>query len=107
MAASCVTACGIARILTGKLDMEVVLNATLAGGVAIGAAADLITHPAYCMGVGAVSGIISALGFMILNPYLQTLGFHDTCGVLNLHGMPGVFGALVSVVAVSASTIAY
>lgn len=50
--------------------MEVVLNATLAGGVAIGASADLIVHPAYCMGVGAVAGIISALGFMKLNPYL-------------------------------------
>ena len=29
--ASCISACGVCRFLNGKLDMEVVLNATLAG----------------------------------------------------------------------------
>ena len=34
LAACCVSSCWIARFAKGKLDMEIVLNATLAGGVA-------------------------------------------------------------------------
>lgn len=33
----------VSRIVFGKLDMEIMLNATLAGGVAIGAASDIVT----------------------------------------------------------------
>lgn len=43
ISASCIAACGVSRILIGTLDMEVVLNATLAGGVAIGSSCDLLT----------------------------------------------------------------
>ena len=34
----------------------------------------------------------------------QKLGIHDTCGVLNLHGMPGIIGAVVSMIAAAAAT---
>ena len=30
---------------------------------------------------------------------------HDTCGVHNLHGMPGVFGALISCIVVSMASV--
>merc|ERR1712228_625750 len=56
-------------------------NATLAGGVAGGASADLYLHPAGAM----------------------ELGIADTCGVHNLHGMPGVLAALVSAIAIAVS----
>ena len=46
----------------GKLEMEMMLQATLAGGVAIGASADLITVPWGAMLLGFVTGIISAYG---------------------------------------------
>jgi ammonia channel protein AmtB len=39
---SCIGAMSASRILLGKLDMEVMLNATLAGGVAIGSLADFV-----------------------------------------------------------------
>jgi ammonium transporter Rh len=39
---SVISACMFSRLVKGKLDIEVVLNATLAGGVAMGSAADLI-----------------------------------------------------------------
>lgn len=42
ISASCITACGISRITLQRLDMEIVMHATLAGGVAIGAASDVV-----------------------------------------------------------------
>jgi ammonium transporter Rh len=86
----------------GKLEMEIVLNASLAGGVAIGSAADIIVMPFGAMLCGFVSGIISSLGFAYLSKYLQQkIGLHDTCGVLNLHGMPGLIGGFVSAIVAS------
>jgi ammonia channel protein AmtB len=43
--------------------MELMLNATLAGGVAIGSTCDLISKPWAAMLIGTVGGILSALGF--------------------------------------------
>lgn len=48
--------------------MEIVLNATLSGGVAIGASADLCNNPNTPIFIGMITGIISAIGFAILNP---------------------------------------
>ena len=44
-----------------------VQNATLAGGVAVGAAANLNIHPWGAMLVGTIAGIISTLGFQYLS----------------------------------------
>jgi ammonium transporter Rh len=94
------SACWLARLAKGKLDMEIVLNSTLAGGVAIGASADLINYPFGSMLVGFVVGIISALGYIYLQPWLKIkINLHDTCGVHNLHGMPGIIGGFVSAIA--------
>jgi hypothetical protein len=43
--------------------MEIVLHATLAGGVAMGASAELISYPGFCIIIGGLAGIISALGY--------------------------------------------
>lgn len=86
----------------GKLEMEIVLNASLAGGVAVGSAADIIVMPFGAMLAGFVTGVISSLGFAYLSKYLQNkISLHDTCGVLNLHGMPGLIGGLISAIIAS------
>ncbi len=67
---SCIGAMSASRILLGKLDMEVMLNATLAGGVAIGSLADFVEQPWLAISIGTMAGIISALGFLILSSFL-------------------------------------
>lgn len=71
ISASNIVACGTSRLVHFNLDMEVVLNATLAGGVAIGACTDLIATPGIAVTIGAFSGLCSALGFIYLNKFLQ------------------------------------
>uniref|UniRef100_A0A665WFN7 Ammonium transporter Rh type A n=1 Tax=Echeneis naucrates TaxID=173247 RepID=A0A665WFN7_ECHNA len=86
----------------GKLDMVHIQNATLAGGVAVGTCADMNIGPFGAMLIGFVAGIISTLGFKFLSPILaSSLGIQDTCGVHNLHGMPGILGGLAGIVSVA------
>ena len=55
-------------------------NATLAGGVAIGAVADQIVKPFAAMIIGTIAGIISTFGFQYLTPFLhKNIYLHDTC----------------------------
>merc|ERR1712038_738501 len=84
----------------GEFCMVDVQNATLAGGVAIGTAANLaVLSPAEALAIGIASGILSVLGYTVIQPNLQKfIGLHDTCGVNNLHGMPGILAALVSAI---------
>ena len=70
IASSCVTACGISRLFHQRLEMEVLLNATLAGGVAVGSASDLVVTASISMAIGGCAGIVSALGFLKLSSFL-------------------------------------
>jgi len=83
----------------GKFSMIDVQNATLAGGVGVGSAADLVITPGGALGVGFAAGFLSAFGFNVIQPLLlKYLRFHDTCGVHNLHAMPGVYAGVVSII---------
>jgi ammonium transporter Rh len=47
--------------------------------------------------VGVCAGILSTVGYVFITPALEKrIGLKDTCGVHNLHGMPGVLGGLVA-----------
>ena len=62
----------------------------MAGGVAIGASADMLIGAHGSFIIGGFAGIVSTLGFNFLKPKLaKTLGLDDSCGVHNLHGLPG------------------
>ncbi|NXN93222.1 RHAG protein, partial [Rhinopomastus cyanomelas] len=83
----------------GKFNMVLIQNATLAGGVAVGTCADMEIHPFGAMCIGTIAGIISVLGFQYLSPLLASkLNIHDTCGVHNLHGLPGVLGGIAGII---------
>lgn len=85
-----------------RLDMEVVLNATLAGGVSVGSASDLVVTGGVAMAIGSLAGIVSAVGFLKLSAFLQEkIHLHDTCGVHNLHGLPGVLGGVIGAISAS------
>jgi ammonium transporter Rh len=86
--------------IRGKINAADIANAALAGGVAIGATCDHATHLEAII-IGAIAGIISTVGFAILQKKQEN--FHkivDTCGVSNLHGMPGIFGGLAAIVVI-------
>ena len=89
-----------------KFNMVDVQNATLAGGVAMGSCANMVTRPWGAMFIGLWAGMLSTWGYNVLQPILdRKLGLKDTCGINNLHGMPSIFGAFCSVVVTSASNL--
>ncbi len=91
-----------------KISMVDIQNATLAGGVAVGSSADLVISPYGSLIVGLVAGLYSTFGYNCIGPFLERRGLHDTCGVLNLHGMPGIIGGLGGAIsAASASNNLY
>merc|ERR1712207_27073 len=78
---------------SGKITTVPIQNATLAGGVSIGAVANLVT-PFEAVVVGSLAGLLSTWGF-VKGPFFSEV---DTCGISNLHGMPGIFGGIVSAI---------
>ncbi|KFR13647.1 Ammonium transporter Rh type A, partial [Opisthocomus hoazin] len=83
----------------GKFSMVLIQNATLAGGVAVGTCVDMSIHPFAAMCIGSIAGIISVLGFRFLSPLLASkLNIQDTCGIHNLHGLPGILGGIAGIV---------
>jgi len=88
-----------------KFCMEHIQNATLAGGVAVGATADMVITPFGALFVGALAGVLSTWGFAYASPFLtEKFKITDTCGVNNLHGMPSLFGGLLSVLLAGIAT---
>eukprot|EP00795_Rhopilema_esculentum_P004944 gene4944-21286_t len=101
LATSCVVTYIISPMLSkdGKLNMVHIQNATLAGGVAVGTASNLFLKPWVAMLSGFVGGFICMIAFHYLTPYLRrSAGIHDTCGVHNLHGLPGIFSGIVAAI---------
>lgn len=88
-------------LLRHKISVIDIANATLAGGVAIGSVCDHATSQTALM-IGIVAGILSVVGFAVIQPKLEAiLQKKDTCGVMYLHGLPGLFGGLVALFVVS------
>ncbi|NXX55532.1 RHBGA protein, partial [Scopus umbretta] len=103
MSASAVTTVVVSSLLErdGKLSPSHLQNGSLAGGVAIGTVADMAVPPAAALALGSLSAVVCILGFRFLTPLLaRKLTLQDQCGIHNLHGLPGILGAVASCVAI-------
>jgi len=86
------------KMIRGKIEIEDIANAALAGGVAIGSTCNVAT-PGMSLLIGLCAGALSTVGYAIIAPKVEKLiRGTDTCGVHNLHGMPGVLGGLSAIV---------
>ena len=83
-----------------KVMIGDIANAALAGGVSIGAVCNVVqAHTALL--IGAVAGALCVFGYAVVQGKIKNAcKIVDTCGVHNLHGMPGLFGGLAAVVVV-------
>jgi len=80
--------------LRKKVSIADIANAALAGGVAIGSACVVASHSMAAV-IGIMAGGISTLGFAVIQSKQQKwMKIIDTCGVTNLHGIPGLMGGL-------------
>ena len=87
--------------LRGKISAADIANATLAGGVAIGSTCDLAV-PGTAFAIGIMAGVVSTFGFAIIQSRLTGMTKKvDTCGVLYLHGLPGLLGGVAALFVVS------
>lgn len=86
--------------IRGKINIADIANAALAGGVAIGSTCDFATHGEAII-IGILAGAISTFGFAIIQGKQKKLmKIVDTCGVTNLHGLPGLLGGFAAIVVV-------
>ncbi|XP_019909949.2 rh blood group, D antigen isoform X2 [Esox lucius] len=98
LAVSAVTAAGFSVLTSpqGKLNLFHIQRCTLAGGVAIGVAMSAAHPPWVAMVTGFAAALISTLGSRFIKPMLRfAFECHDTCGVLGVHGLPGILGWMV------------
>ncbi len=83
-----------------KVMIGDIANAALAGGVSIGAVCNVV-QAATALFIGAVAGALCVFGYAVVQARIKNVfKLVDTCGVHNLHGMPGLFGGLAAIVVV-------
>ena len=83
--------------LRKKISIADIANAALAGGVAIGSACMTASHT-MAMVIGIMAGALSTFGFAVIQSKQQKwMKIIDTCGVTNLHGLPGLMGGLAAI----------
>jgi ammonium transporter Rh len=90
----------------GKTSMVDMANAALAGGVAIGSTCNIVS-PTGAFAIGLLAGAVSVIGYVFVQPALEArFKIVDTCGVHNLHGMPGLLGAFIAILVVPGIAVA-
>ena len=82
--------------LRKKINIADIANAALAGGVAIGSTCSAASHSMAII-IGILAGGISTIGFALIQSKQQKwMKIIDTCGVTNLHGLPGLLGGFAA-----------
>ncbi|UYV83098.1 TTC26 [Cordylochernes scorpioides] len=95
------------NVSLSKVKEGQIQDGVIAGGVAIGASAQLMVQPYGSLMVGMVAAGVTAGSLRFLAPKLRRW-ITDSTGVLSVHGLPGLFGGVVSAIcAFLASTKTY
>ena len=63
----------------------------------------MLLNPGYALLTGVIAGIVATYGFSFLTPALKSRGLTDTCGIVNLHLIPGIIGGVCG--AIAATTV--
>jgi ammonium transporter Rh len=102
LVASAVSAFLFSIKFRGKFSMVDVQNATLAGGVAVGAISNMQIEPVGAVLTGFSAGAFCVVGYVFIMPALEkSIGLYDTCGVQNLHGYSGIIGGIASAITIA------
>ncbi|NXS69547.1 RHBGB protein, partial [Pandion haliaetus] len=89
----------------GTLRMVQIQDATLAGAAMMAMAGEMLVTPFGALVAGFLAGLIPPLGFRFLTPILcSRLKTQDTCGIHNVHGLPGILGALLGTLLTALAT---
>ncbi|NXE14714.1 RHBGB protein, partial [Lophotis ruficrista] len=87
------------------VQMVQIQDATLASAAMMGMAGEMLVTPFGALITGFLAGLIPPLGFRFLTPILRSrLKIQDTCGVHNVHGLPGILGALLGTLLAALAT---
>jgi ammonium transporter Rh len=109
ISASCVVTFGISSLAgKGKITAMHIQHATIAGGIAIGSVADLNVQIYIALIVGSIAGLLSAVGYQYIEPFVSKglLKLHDTCGVLHLHVIPGLIAVILGAIFAACASLA-
>ena len=71
-----------------KFSMVDVQNATLAGGVAVGSAADLMLEPFGAMLIGSFGGLVSVFGYVYVTVSDVSSSSYQLCSLLYVLATP-------------------
>ncbi|XP_063213152.1 ammonium transporter Rh type B isoform X1 [Chroicocephalus ridibundus] len=107
LAASTLAAFVLSPVLyeESTLRMVQIQDATLAGAAVMGMAGEMLVTPFGALIAGFLAGLIPPLGFRFLTPVLRSrLKTQDTCGIHNVHGLPGILGALLGTLLAALAT---
>jgi len=87
----------------GKFAMIDIQNATLAGGIAVGSAAMMMT-PAGALITGAVAGAVCVATVVFFQPWLNHWFLDDTRNAQCVHGISGFIGGITSIICAAITT---
>ncbi|XP_042907976.1 ammonium transporter Rh type B isoform X2 [Parasteatoda tepidariorum] len=105
--ASCLAAFAMTSLMDkkAKFTMSHIQNATLAGGVAVGATCELMIQPFGALLIGLLGGSLCVIGFHYMGPFLKRINIMDACAINSLHTLPGFLAGLTGIFAALIGTV--
>lgn len=80
----------------GRFEIEHILFGCFSGGVAISGCCSVCIYHWAALLIGSIIGYISVICLKKLKPFFIKWGFYDIYNIIIIHGIPGLFGILVS-----------